>query len=72
MPITLPLQKMSVEEKIQVMESIWDDLCVTAGSTLTPEWHGKVLASREQAVLAGEDEITDWELAKNRIADDLQ
>ena len=32
MPITLPLQTMSVEEKIQLMESFWDDLCGTADS----------------------------------------
>ena len=25
-PISLPLQAMSVEEKLQVMEAIWDDL----------------------------------------------
>jgi hypothetical protein len=46
MSITLPLKKMSAEEKIQVMESIWVDLCDTAGSTLSPDWHGKVLAGR--------------------------
>ena len=28
----LPLEKMSVEEKIQAMESIWDDLCGRADS----------------------------------------
>jgi hypothetical protein len=67
MPITLPLKKMSAEEKIQVMESIWVDLCETAGSTLSPDWHGKVLADRKAAVLAGEDEILDWETAKQKI-----
>ena len=28
---TIPLDKMSVEEKIQAMESLWDDLCRKAG-----------------------------------------
>ncbi len=27
MAIAIPLETMSVEEKIQVMEIIWDDLC---------------------------------------------
>ena len=27
MSITLPLDKMTVLEKIQTMESLWDDLC---------------------------------------------
>ena len=64
MSITLPLKKMSAEEKIQVMESLWDDLCGTAGSTLSPDWHRKVLAERKAAVLAGEDEIIDWEIGE--------
>ena len=72
MSITLPLKKMSAEEKIQVMESIWDDLCGTAGSRLSPDWHGTVLADRKAAVLAGEDEIIDWETAKQKISIELQ
>ena len=72
MPITLPLQTMSVEEKIQVMESIWKDLCGTAGSTLTPQWHGTVLAGREASLLAGQDKSMDWEAAKKKILEDLQ
>lgn len=72
MPITLPLQKMSVEEKIQMMESIWSDLCENAQSTLTPDWHEGVLVARNAALLSGQDEIMDWETAKQRIAEELQ
>jgi Putative addiction module component len=72
MPITLPLQTMSVEEKIQVMESIWDDLCDTAGSTLTPDWHGSILTARKAALKAGNDEVLDWETAKKKISQDIQ
>ena len=72
MPITLPLQTMSVEEKIQVMESIWDNLCDTAGSTLTPDWHGTILTARKAALKVGEDEVLDWETAKKKISEDIQ
>ncbi len=72
MSITLPLKQMSAEEKIRIMESIWDDLCDTAGSTLSPDWHGNVLADRKAAVLANEEEILDWEAAKKKISDELQ
>ena len=72
MSISLPLEKMSAEEKIRVMESLWDDLCDTAGSTLSPDWHGKVLASRETDMQAGVAEISDWETAKRKISDDTQ
>jgi hypothetical protein len=72
MPITLPLQTMSVEEKIQVMESIWDDLCDTAGSTLTPDWHRSILTARKAALKGGNDEVLDWETAKKKISQDIQ
>lgn len=31
MEITLPLENMSIEEKIRNMETIWDDLCSQVG-----------------------------------------
>ena len=72
MPITLPLQTMSVEAKIQVMESIWDNLCDTPGSALTPDWHGSILTARKAALKAGNDEVLDWETAKEKISQDIQ
>jgi hypothetical protein len=72
MSISLPLDQMSVEEKIRVMESIWDDLCDTAGSTLTPDWHGNVLATRNTAVQAGKEGIIDWETAKRNISEQIK
>jgi hypothetical protein len=63
---------MSVEEKIQLMEALWNDLCATADPALTPDWHGEVLVSRGVLFRAGEDEFSDWESAKTRISDDLK
>ncbi len=64
--IQLPLGKMSVEEKIQAMESIWDDLCARADSMTSPPWHADVLAEREAAIERGEDDFEDWETAKRK------
>lgn len=47
MAATLPLEEMSVEEKLQAMESLWDDLCGRAGVISSPDWHEDVLAERE-------------------------
>ena len=71
MSISLPLEKMSVEEKIQAMESIWDDLCGRADSLASPAWHGEVLAERESALQGGDDEFIDWETAKQNIKKEL-
>ena len=71
MSSSLPLEKMSIEEKIQAMESIWDDLCDRADSLESPAWHGEVLADRESALQGGDDEAIDWETAKQNIKTQL-
>ncbi len=71
MKITLPLEQMSIEEKIQTMEIIWDDLCKTAGSISSPSWHKNVLNEREERIKKGEDEFIDWDKAKKHIRDTI-
>ncbi len=39
MPISLPLETMTIEEKIQAMKTIWNDLCGRAESLASPDWH---------------------------------
>jgi putative addiction module component (TIGR02574 family) len=67
MGIALPLEKMSRKEKIEVMESLWDDLCRHAENVQSPAWHGAVLEQREENLRVGEAEISDWDAAKKRI-----
>ena len=67
MASTLPLEKMTVEEKLQAMESLWDDLCNRAGVITSPAWHGDVLAEREAMLGRGEHQFEDWEEAKRNI-----
>jgi hypothetical protein len=69
--MSLPLDEMSVEEKIRVMESLWDDLCRRAGSMESPPWHREVLAEREAAIGRGEDHFEDWKTAKRKIENEL-
>ncbi len=71
MPISLPLQTMSVEEKLQVMEAVWDDLSRHADQMQPPPWHGKVLDAMEAAIERGEEAFDEWEAAKQRIRDSL-
>jgi len=71
MAVTLQLNKMSVEEKLQTMEAIWDDLCSSVEGVLSPNWHGEILKDRETALANGEDSFVDWEDAKNNIRNDI-
>ncbi len=71
MAISLPLESMSVEEKLQAMESIWDDLCHKSDSIISPSWHKNVLSEREEGIKKDEEKFEDWELAKNNIRKDI-
>ena len=64
---TLPLDKMSVEEKIQAMESLWEDLCSRAEGVSSPAWHGDVLSERDAMYQSGDDQFEDWDAAKRNI-----
>lgn len=66
------IQNMSIEQKLQAMELLWDDLRVQAGDALSPAWHGDELARREAALSSGEASIQDWDAARQRIRDSAQ
>jgi hypothetical protein len=69
----LPLDKMTIAEKLGAMESLWDDLCRRPDEVPSPAWHEGVLKSREQSTVAnaanadGTSRFQDWDEAKNRI-----
>ena len=68
----IPLEKMSVEEKLQAMELLWTDLCSRADSVESPSWHGEVLANTDAAVARGEITFEDWDAAKRKIAKEIE
>lgn len=67
MNILLPLEQMTIGDKIRTMEILWDDLCQHSDQLQSPGWHGDVLAERERNTLAGEASFVDWQTAKKRI-----
>lgn len=71
MQTTLPLKKMSIEEKIRAMEEIWDDLCQNPESLSSPSWHEEILLDREDMMKNRKDDFSDWEYAKKNIRNTL-
>ncbi|VAW83091.1 hypothetical protein MNBD_GAMMA12-2214, partial [hydrothermal vent metagenome] len=67
-----PLNKMTLEEKLQTMETLWDDLCKSADSLSSPDWHHAELLERESQVREGADEFVEWEKARRDIKTKLQ
>jgi putative addiction module component len=67
MPLTLPLHEMTLEEKLQAMEALWDDLSRSPETLESPSWHEDVLRERQQRTDSGEASFMDWEQAKAYI-----
>ncbi len=65
--MTLPLDKMTKEEKLQVMEELWIDLTRNENDYPSPDWHQDVLELREKRVLEGKEEYLDWESEKKNL-----
>lgn len=72
MSYTLPLDEMTTAEKLEVMESIWEDLCRNPEAIPSPAWHAPVLSERASRVQQGEEQATRWETAKKRIRESLK
>ena len=58
---------LSVPQKLQLMEAIWDDLCRSESNVPAPAWHEQVLKDRQDRIDRGDAHFDDWETAKQRI-----
>jgi putative addiction module component (TIGR02574 family) len=67
MPIDLPLNTMTVEEKVQLLEQVWDNLCRQSGDVRSPEWHNVVLNERKRQIEDGTMTVSPWSEAKERL-----
>lgn len=64
------LANMPVAEKIQLMESLWESLSNEAAATV-PAWHGDVLTERGALLDQGQEPLSSWGDAKQRIRDQI-
>ena len=71
MEATLPLDKMSVAEKLRAMELLWADLSRNDAQFESPAWHEDVLRDREARIKSGKESFMDWETAKKQLRDKL-
>ena len=72
MSIKLPLNEMTVQEKLAAMEALWEDLSRSPEAIESPEWHKDVLVEREQRVADRSAQFGDWETAKAKIREKLR
>jgi len=67
MSIKLPLDEMTVQEKLAAMESLWADLSRSPEAIESPAWHKDILDQRQQRIADGTARFLDWESAKAKI-----
>ena len=67
MPTTLPIEQMTWDEKLRLMEALWADLSRHPDTLELPGWHAQALRETEQRVAEGKEAAVDWETAKNEL-----
>jgi hypothetical protein len=72
MASTVDLAEMSVAEKLQLMEQLWDNLSANGDDLVSPSWHGEILAERDRLIQSGEEQFIDWEVAKKQLRAELE
>jgi len=63
------LRKLPRQEKLKLMEALWEDLRIPDSEFESPIWHAKELAKTEQRLAEGKEEVLDWEEGKRTLRD---
>lgn len=71
MTTMLQIDQMTLQEKLQAMEALWDDFCQREEDVPVPQWHKDILDERQRLIEQGHAEFIDWETAKKQIADEI-
>ena len=65
--VDLPLAKLTLAQKLDLIETLWDDISKDQKALESPRWHEDVLRDRQKALEAGKASVRDWDEAKKRI-----
>ena len=72
MTVEIPVEQMSVEEKLRAMKLLWENLRQDEKDVPVPQWHRNLLDERDKLVAEGKARFEDWETAKAWIADKIR
>jgi putative addiction module component (TIGR02574 family) len=61
------IRQLPLQEKIAIMEAIWEDLSAEESAVEVPQWHQELLDERERLLAEGKAHFLDWEAAKKQI-----
>jgi hypothetical protein len=61
------IKHLSREDKLRVMEAIWEDLSNGEEPVESPDWHKDALLETEHRLSVGHEKIVDWKDAKKNL-----
>lgn len=69
--IDLPLERMTLADKLEVMEILWADISKRPSDLPSPDWHKEVLDERRRLVAEGKLQFLDWDTAISDLRKEL-
>jgi len=72
MSIDIPLDQMSLSDKLELMERIWADISQEPADLPSPAWHKEVLDERRRLATEGKLKFQDWETMFAEIREELR
>lgn len=72
MAVVLPVEAMTISDKLAAMEQLWDSLCRHPSEVPSPPWHGEVLADLEKQVSEGHAKFVEISEMKARVRKAIQ
>ena len=61
------IERMSIAERLQTIEQIWDSLYPNAERVPSPEWHAAILADRKTRAERGEARFLTLDQLRSRL-----
>ena len=61
------IERMSIAERLQTVELLWDSLAQTPEAVPSPAWHGEVIAARLAKIERGEGKFLTLAELKERL-----
>ena len=65
--IVADIAKLTLREKLQLMEAIWEDLRVRVDDMGVPKEHRRILDDRRARIDSGEAKVLDWDQVKHSL-----
>lgn len=67
MQTSIDIEKLSREEKLQLLHRLWENLVKDEKQIESPEWHMDVLRETEESVNSGKERLINWSDAKKEL-----